>query len=251
MESKFITASDGVKIHYLQAGESGSWVVLQHGFTDSATRMWGDSGIIAALADRHRVVAVDARNHGKSDKPTPGAPGNPNDTLEVMRHLGIERAHIHGYSMGGAFTQNILSRHPELFITAGFHGSGIMESDEARRAAAAELDPKAPEPTAEQAAALEARRARREAAVSGGARPRLPRNRQPTTIDLTKIKIPVICINGEFDRPYSKSQRMWRELDVFQNVVLAGRNHLNAVATNGFPPEYTRALVGFINTYDE
>ena len=248
MESAFYTASDGTKIHYLTQGDAGSWVVLQHGFTDNATRMWATSGIIDALSDRHRVVAIDARNHGKSDKPNPGAPGNPNDTLEVMKHLDIERAHIHGYSMGGAFTLNLLSRHPEFFITAGFHGSGIMEADEELRSAAAKLDPKAPEPTAEQQAAAEARQARR-AGGAGAARAQLPRNRTAPTIDLTKVKVPVICINGEYDRPFSKSQRMWRELDVFVNVVLAGHNHMSAAGR--VEPEYIRSLAGFINTYDE
>ena len=248
MESNFFTASDGVKIHYLTEGASGSWVVLQHGFTDSATRMWAQSGLIDALATNHRVVAVDARNHGKSDKPTPGGPGNPRDTLEVMAHLGIERAHIHGYSMGGAFTRSQLSSRPELFITAGFHGSGITEQDPELAAAAAKLDPKPPAPTPEQAAALEARRARRGDRAATTA----PRTgRTPAPIDLTKVKIPVLCIYGEFDRPYSKSQRMWRELDTFTNVVLAGRNHLNAIASGNFPPEYTRAFVGFVNAYDE
>ena len=58
---------DGVKIHYLTMGSSGSWVVLIHGYTDTAERMWFKTGIAPALAKRHRVVALDNRNHGQSD----------------------------------------------------------------------------------------------------------------------------------------------------------------------------------------
>jgi len=67
----YMTTSDGVKIHYITMGDRGSWVVLIHGFTDTAERMFFKSGIAAALATKHRVVALDNRNHGLSDKPEP------------------------------------------------------------------------------------------------------------------------------------------------------------------------------------
>ena len=46
-----------------------------------------------------------------------------------MDRLKIERAHIHGYSMGGSITGRLLATHPERFITAAFGGSGITEAD--------------------------------------------------------------------------------------------------------------------------
>jgi hypothetical protein len=42
------TTSDGVRIHYLTAGSTGSWVVLVHGYTDNAERMWFRTGIAPA-----------------------------------------------------------------------------------------------------------------------------------------------------------------------------------------------------------
>ena len=68
------TASDGTNIHYLRAGAAGSWVVLIHGYTGSAEGNWFANGIAQALAANHRVVAIDCRNHGRSDKPEPGGP---------------------------------------------------------------------------------------------------------------------------------------------------------------------------------
>lgn len=121
----FFTASDGVKIHYLTAGSTGSWVVLIHGYTDNAERMWFRTGIAPALAKNHRIVALDNRNHGKSDKPVPGGTGRAQDVVELMDHLHIDRAHIHGYSMGGGITGQLLAMIPQRFITAGFGGSGI------------------------------------------------------------------------------------------------------------------------------
>jgi hypothetical protein len=39
-KNDYFTTSDGVKIHYITLGERGSWVVLIHGFTDTAERMF-------------------------------------------------------------------------------------------------------------------------------------------------------------------------------------------------------------------
>ena len=48
-------------------GDSGSWVVLVHGYSDNAQRMWFNTGIAPEIAKHHRVVALDNRNHGQSD----------------------------------------------------------------------------------------------------------------------------------------------------------------------------------------
>ena len=50
-QEDYFTTSDGVKIHYLTAGTSGSWVVLIHGYTDNAERMWFRTGIAPAIAN--------------------------------------------------------------------------------------------------------------------------------------------------------------------------------------------------------
>jgi pimeloyl-ACP methyl ester carboxylesterase len=110
---EFFTTSDGIKIHYMQLGETGSYVVLIHGYTGSAEGNWFRNGIAAALAANHRVVALDCRNHGRSDKPQLNGPGKAEDVIELMDHLKIQKAHIHGYSMGGAITGQLLAAHPE------------------------------------------------------------------------------------------------------------------------------------------
>src|SRR6187551_2325085 len=89
----FFTTSDGIKIHYLTHGDSGSWVVLVHGYSDNAQRMWFNTGIAPEIARHHRVVAIGNRNHGQSEKPVPGGSGRAQDTIELMDHLKIDRAH--------------------------------------------------------------------------------------------------------------------------------------------------------------
>src|SRR5262245_42105710 len=97
-ESHYFTTKDGVKIHYLVQGQ-GTPVILIHGYTGSAEGNWFRNGIAQALAVNHRVVALDCRNHGKSDKPQPNGFGRAEDVIELMDHLKIQKAHLHGYSM--------------------------------------------------------------------------------------------------------------------------------------------------------
>jgi pimeloyl-ACP methyl ester carboxylesterase len=246
-QDNYFTTTDGVKIHYITQGDKGSWVVLIHGFTDTAKRMFVGTGLMSALAKNHRVVALDNRNHGLSDKPEPNGAGRAEDTIELMDHLKIRRAHIHGYSMGGALTGQLLAAHPDRFITAAFGGSGISEVDPQLRAKAAAMDKAGPPPQGTEAAAFE--RLQKIVAERAKGNPGPPP--QPLQIDLTKVKIPVLAINGEFDSPHAKTERMARELKNFQNVILPGKSHMTAIAVGGPKPAgYVDSLVKFMNSHD-
>jgi len=249
--SAFFTTSDGVKIHYLTAGNTGSWVVLIHGYMDSAQRMWFTTGIAPALAKNHRVVAIDNRNHGQSDKPEPNGTGRAQDVVELMDHLKITKAHIHGYSMGGGMVGQLLGLIPDRFITAGFGGSGLPETDPDLRAKAAAMDEKLPKAQGRDAEAMDRFRQR----VAGARPANAPPPSAPVTttpVDLTKLAIPIIGINGSFDNPYSKTHRLWREAKVFQNVILPEKTHLTAIAVGGpMPQQYIDAIAKFVDMYDE
>ena len=256
---EFFTTSDGVKIHYMRLGQAGSYVVLIHGYTGSAEGNWFKNGIAAALAANHRVVAIDNRNHGRSDKPQLNGPGKAEDTIELMDHLHIQKAHIHGYSMGGMITGTLLATHPDRFITASFGGSGIAETDPEW---IAKLPPDKQGVDPQEAALSRALRihhamdngmsqeeAEKVAATPPAARTATAAPR-PLQIDLTKVTVPVLAINGELDRPHYKTTRMARELFNFTNVVLAGKSHLTAIVAGTMPPLYVESLVGFVNSHD-
>jgi pimeloyl-ACP methyl ester carboxylesterase len=254
-DSASFTTSDGVKIHYLTMGTSGSWVVLIHGYTDTAQRMWFTTGIAPVLAKRHRVVALDNRNHGQSDKPVPNGPGRAQDVVELMDHLKIAKAHIHGYSMGGGMTGQLLALIPQRFITAGFGGSGIAETDAALRAQAAALDDALPKAQGADADAMNRFRARVTSLnPAGRATPPTagPERAVPPSPDLTKLAIPIVAINGSFDTPYAKTHRLWREARIFENIILPDKTHLTAIAVGGpMPPQYADAVSRFIDAFDE
>ena len=254
----FFTTSDGIKIHYLthgpstplRAGDSGSWVVLVHGYSDNAQRMWFNTGIAPEIAKRHRVVAIDNRNHGQSDKPVPGGSGRAQDVVELMDHLKIQRAHIHGYSMGGGIVASLLGMIPARFITAGFGGSGMSETNPAYRAEAEAMDDALPKATGADAEGMDRFRSRVAAARPAGS-PAAAAPPAAPSVDLTKLDIPILAVNGSFDNPYRKTHRLWREVKTFQNVILPGKTHLTAIAAGAAPSQqYVDAIAKFIESND-
>jgi len=260
----YFTASDGVKIHYYVVGK-GSPVILIHGYTGSAFGNWFNNGIAMALARNHKVVALDCRNHGKSDKPVPNGPGRAEDVIELMDHLKIQKAHFHGYSMGGAIVGRLLALIPDRILAAGFGGSGIQEVDPEWRAKVP-ADKQGRDPQEDEASrrlrirrAMELGMSREEAekrADTPAPRPAIPAAAAAlarpagSALDLTKITFPVMAVNGEFDRPIAKTHRMWRELGNFTNIVLPGKSHLTAIAAPYMPKEYLESVVRFIDAND-
>ena len=63
--------NEGVRIYY-EAEGSGLALVLQRGITQ-CVEDWFECGYVAALRPRYRLILVDARGHGLSDKPHDGA----------------------------------------------------------------------------------------------------------------------------------------------------------------------------------
>jgi pimeloyl-ACP methyl ester carboxylesterase len=251
----FFPASDGIKIHYVEDGKqtaTGAPVILIHGYTGTARGNWFSNGVAEALAKKHWVIAIDCRGHGQSDKPHDAqkyGPAMARDVVELMDHLKIPKAHIHGYSMGGFITGQLLATHPDRFITASFGGSGVPEVD-AEWKAKVPADKPGPDPQEAEAREKLAHHPERdeEALAAVRAYPWKPEERGK--IDLTKVTVPVLAINGEFDGPHAKTARMQRELKDFQSVVLPGKSHLTAIMAGYIPPQYIDSLVAFIDAHD-
>lgn len=116
-EDKYLDAS-GVKIRYIDTGK-GEAIVLLHGGT-SNLESWTSRGVVDNLAKDFRVIAFDARGHGKSDSPRdPAAYGRQQalDVVRILDALKIQRAHIIGFSLGSSTVAQLLTLHPERFLT--------------------------------------------------------------------------------------------------------------------------------------
>lgn len=95
--------NDGVHIYYEVTG-SGEPLVLQHGLSDSVAA-WREYGYLERLKPHYRLIMIDGRGHGYSDKPhDPAAYGlkqRVDDVTAVLDALDTGRTSFCGYSMGG------------------------------------------------------------------------------------------------------------------------------------------------------
>jgi pimeloyl-ACP methyl ester carboxylesterase len=115
-EDQYLDAN-GVKIRYIDTGK-GNAIVLLHG-GGSNLESWTSPGVVNNLAKDFRVIAFDARGHGKSDSPRdPAAYGRQQalDVVRILDALKIQRAHIIGFSLGSSTVAQLLTLHPERFI---------------------------------------------------------------------------------------------------------------------------------------
>ena len=97
-QAKHFTTADGVRLRYLEAG-SGKTLVLIHGWSQSAVEFKYQ---IAALSSSYRVIAIDQRGHGESEKPGFGYKIHrlSRDLRELLVHLDLTDVAVLGHSMG-------------------------------------------------------------------------------------------------------------------------------------------------------
>lgn len=95
---------------------------LVHGWGDHSLVVWWK--LIGRLAAKYRVIVPDSRNTGKSDqlRHRYEIADIADDLAGIMTALGIDRAHVAGYSMGGLAALELAHRHPhrvDKLILAG------------------------------------------------------------------------------------------------------------------------------------
>ena len=111
MSPGHFTASDGCKLVFASAGQ-GRVVLWQHGL--GATRAQPDEVFPDAPACRR--ITMECRGHGDSDLGDPAALSIARftlDALELLDHLGVERAIVGGISLGAAIAMRLGALHPE------------------------------------------------------------------------------------------------------------------------------------------
>lgn len=253
-QSYFLQARDGISVHYTVKG-TGVPVLLLHGYYGTGKANWYLNGIAQELAKTNKVITLDFRGHGESDKPKKAGFYGQNlwqDVIQVLDQLEIDKAHFHGFSMGGTVVAQILYHSPERALSATFGGSGIPEYSRS------ELLKIPQDRVITLRMSLEESRAVREIirltkpdvaalAVLGQNTPDQGERRH---IDLKKIDIPVLAINGEFDAPNYKTYRMKRDLKNFRSVVIKNKAHASLITPGFMPRQYLQESVQFIRSID-
>ena len=125
---------DGFDLAFLDqppsAAGSGEPVLMIHGFASSHYVNWVSPGWFKTLSEAgYRAIALDNRGHGLSSKSYEEADYTPpkmaSDAVALLDHLGIERAHVMGYSMGARVSAFLALEAPERVATLVFGGLGI------------------------------------------------------------------------------------------------------------------------------
>jgi pimeloyl-ACP methyl ester carboxylesterase len=250
--------SNGVKIRYILVGQ-GEPVILIHGFASNA-EMWRT--LSAELSQDHQVIALDCRGHGKSDKPhAPEQYGIEmvNDVVRLMDHLHISKAHIIGYSMGGAIATKMLIEHPDRFITAVIGGSaGYRAGDPDRdaplvkylqsgmsfsEAMIAAIPPGTPPPSTEQREAMKRMDSTQDPKALAAQR----LGNKGLTVDyksFTANKVPTLVIYGGNDNP-EKFTDLKKVLAKGEFKIIAGAGHGGAVQS----PEFLENIKQFLKSH--
>ena len=255
-ESRF--DSDGVGLRYLDCG-AGEPVILLHGFALTAEMNWAPTGLLEALPAAYRLVALDQRGHGRSDKPhDPAAYGSAfaEDVLRLMDHLGIESAYLVGYSMGGRIALKLLVDHPDRVRAAvlggqGWRppGSGLPEPVRPWAAALDEISdgggsvtdalwpPDWPPPTPQMRAGLDANDPQALVAVLRGLA-----GLDVTAEALADNHVPTLAVFGEEDWGRPAVEALAELKPRVTVVALPGSDHLSAIVDPGLE----RAVLEFL-----
>ena len=234
-------SSDGVDIAFLDQGE-GEPILLIHGFASNFVVNWGATGWIDTLKRAgRRVTAMDVRGHGQSarlhDPESYRVARMARDAANLIDHLGLGRADVMGYSMGGRIAAFLAIDDPGKVRSLIIGGLGMalidgMDGDDEIVAAleAPSLDDVRTDPG----------RAYRKFAQQTGsdlnalaACMRVAReNLAPE--QLATIDVPVLIAVGENDKVAGSPEELATFIPNSQVLVIPRRDHMLATADRTF-----------------
>ncbi len=115
-----------IELQIREYEQEGDAIIFLH-FSGVNLMMW--QRIIPYFQEHYRLILVDLRGHGKSDKPETGYHMDEmaRDVIGVMQHLKLERAHIVGSSLGAEVGLSIAANYPEKVISLVCDGALCSE----------------------------------------------------------------------------------------------------------------------------
>lgn len=228
--------ADGIDLAFVDMG-SGDPVLLIHGFGTNAVLSWVESGWADRLvADGRRVVALDNRGHGESEKlyaPRDyGLTAVSEDARRLLDHLGIARADVIGYSMGARVAALLAVAHPARVrsLVIGGMGKSLFvglppSTDIAADIEAADVREAASERGRMFRALVDRTEGDRKALAACMRAPR-----EPVDADaLSRLPIPMLVAIGERDTIAGSLADVKRYLPLAELFEIPGRSHMGAV----------------------
>lgn len=125
IDATYLTV-EGARVRYLDVGE-GPPVVLLHGFASSIEN-W--TAVIPALKGKHRVLAVDLKGFGWTDRPVGDYSPKAQASLvrAVMKERGIDQAAIVAHSWGSSVALAFALAYPEATTRIALYDAWVYES---------------------------------------------------------------------------------------------------------------------------
>lgn len=113
---------NGLSLHVKIYGESGDPILLLPGALTTAEQNW--RRIVDPLSQRHRLITIDQRGHGRTNNPTGSftLADLRNDALGVLDALEIEKVHLLGNSLGGYVSLALRDAYPDRVGTLALAG---------------------------------------------------------------------------------------------------------------------------------
>lgn len=253
-------------LHFEDTGGAGEPVLLAHAI-GCDRRMW--EPVVPALARHHRVIAADARGHGRS--PLPERPWSladmADDAARLLDRLGIARVHWVGLSMGGMVGQAFALSHGERLArlviansTSSYGAGGRANWDSRIRlveqgglaairemVAARYFSPRFVEAHGDVVAKTMARFMQTPAAGYLGCCEAI--REMDYLGELPRIAAPTLAIAGDLDQgtPVAMSQAIVERVPGAKLAVIPGASHLSAVEK---PAEFATLVLDFLAARD-
>ncbi|UCD08462.1 MAG: alpha/beta hydrolase [Dehalococcoidales bacterium] len=227
-----VVNNDGINIYYEVEG-AGSPVILHHGFAGSLED-WREFGYVDSLKNDFQLILMDARGHGKSDKPHDSQAylieNRVKDVIAVIDDIKVDMAHFLGYSYGGRLAFELALNTPKRmksYIVSGIGARGQNPDYLLNRIKNLETGPEGLVKTFEQSDK-----------ISNEMRDRLLQNDCEALIailktpwpyrgnDLQYMKEPFLLLGGEFDPGFTTIEDASEQLPDSTFVPLTGLNHM-------------------------
>ena len=246
-------SSGGVDIAFIdEGGPDGTkgTMLLIHGFASNVAVNWVDPGWVRTLRRAgYRVVALDNRGHGQSAKLYDEAAYGPRlmaeDARALLDHLGIQTAHVMGYSMGARVTAFLALMHKERVRSAVFGGLGanmVRGLAGARPIANALLAPSLDQVTNATARTFRAFAEATQSDLKALAACILS-SREPFSAEMAgQIRLPVLVAVGDQDVIGGSASDLAAMIPGAEAFVIEGRDHMKAVGDIRFK----EAVVAFL-----
>lgn len=241
--------SNGVRIYYEVEGKpDGPPLVLQHGLT-GYLESWRERGYTDALGSDYRLILIDARGHGKSDKPHEPAAYvrelRAADVVAVLDDIGIDKTYYFGYSMGGRIGCALLSHAPERLVCAVMGGFNPYATESAATIAPTQEEfenglESRPNLTPEIKTRLAANDLVALRASTVGS------NGPAMTDDALSHQIPILLFSGENDAPLEGAKRAAEEAADGRFFVVPGADHQGAIADVEFVAPRVKAFLASV-----